>query len=129
MECWSNGVLGQQHSITPTLQHSNTPILQYSNTPILQYSNTPALQHSVLRSPFSRSASLRCWCYRAQLLETVRANAVREIRPRMRVNVGLDLAPVALVVADALAPGANGEEAVQRFDILQHLRQARRNAP
>ena len=26
MEYWSDGVVGEQHSITPSLHHSNTPI-------------------------------------------------------------------------------------------------------
>ena len=57
------------------------------------------------------------------------ANAVREVGPRVLMDIGLDLAPVALVVTDALAPGADRQEPVQHLHLLQCLRHARRNAP
>src|ERR1039457_993095 len=62
---------------------------------------------------------------RPLLLEAVGANAVREIGLRVLAKIGLDLAPVALVVANPLAPGANGQQPVQRLRLLQCFRHAR----
>ena len=49
------------------------------------------------------------------------ADAVGEVRVGVRMNVLLDRLPVALVVADTFAPGANRDEAGQGFDLGQRL--------
>jgi len=50
-------------------------------------------------------------------LQTFRADAVGEHGFGMRGNVGFHLPPVALVVADAFAGGADGQQAGQQFDM------------
>ena len=40
---------------------------------------------------------------------------------RMRTYVGFDLTPVALVIADSFAAGANWHDAAQRLDVGERL--------
>src|SRR4029434_5425435 len=56
--------------------------------------------------------------------DAVGADAVAEVGLRVVVDVDLDLALVAVVVADLLAPGADGQEAAQHL----HPREAPRRA-
>ena len=51
--------------------------------------------------------------------DAARTDAVAELSKRVITDVGLQPVPVALVVADALAPGADGQQALQRPDIGQ----------
>ena len=59
-----------------------------------------------------------------QLLDALWTNAVRKISARVLMEVSLNLIPVSLVIADALAPGTDGEQLLQRFDLFERFRQA-----
>src|SRR5262249_61982325 len=50
------------------------------------------------------------------LLPTIGADAVGELRVRVPLDVGLDLLPVVLVVADLLAVRADREESLELLD-------------
>src|SRR2546422_8991916 len=58
-----------------------------------------------------------------ELLHTFRADAMRELSLRTVPNVDLDLAPVALVVADLLAGGADRDQPAQGLDVREGLLQ------
>jgi len=78
-----------------------------------------------------KSGSLvRCFGCRAlarrfgtQLFHALRTNAVGKVSARGFVKVSLHLIPVSLVIADALAPGADGQQSLQSFDMIQGFRQ------
>jgi hypothetical protein len=59
-----------------------------------------------------------------QLLQALWANAVGKISARVFMEVSLNLIPVSLVITDALAPGADGQQLLQRFDLFERARQA-----
>src|SRR5688500_11059294 len=54
---------------------------------------------------------------RKELFRAVGADPVGELRGRALLDVPLHLVPAPLVVADALARGADGEEALQRLQL------------
>jgi hypothetical protein len=39
------------------------------------------------------------------------------------MEVSLNLTPVSFVITDALAPGADGQQTLQRFDAIERIRQ------
>src|ERR1035438_935510 len=61
------------------------------------------------------------------LLQALRTNDMAEINARVFAQVSLDLIPVSLIATDAVAPSADGEQPLQRFDMLERIRQTRRN--
>jgi len=54
---------------------------------------------------------------------------MRKIRISVCMEARLDLAPIAVVIANPLAPRANRNESAQRLDLLQRAGQMRGNAP
>src|SRR5512134_301906 len=56
---------------------------------------------------------------RVELLGAVGAEPVGELRFRVRPDVFLDLVPVALVITDLLAGGADRQHALQRLDVVE----------
>ena len=58
-----------------------------------------------------------------QLLQALWANAVGKISARVFMEVSLNLIPVSLVITDALAPGADGQQPLQIFDVFERIRQ------
>src|SRR6185369_12164924 len=58
---------------------------------------------------------------RIELLRALGADAVREFRLRVFADIGLDLAPVPLVVAHLLAGGADRQETPQGPDAGKRL--------
>ena len=64
-----------------------------------------------------------------QLLQTLWTNAVGKIGTRVFMDVSLNLIPVSRIIADAFAPGADGQQLLQRFDLFERIRQACRNPP
>jgi hypothetical protein len=48
---------------------------------------------------------------------------VGKISARGIMEVSLNLTPVSFVIANALAPGADGQQPLQRFDMIERIRQ------
>jgi len=46
-----------------------------------------------------------------------------KISARVFMDVSLNLIPVSLIIADALAPGTDGQQRPQRFDLVERIRQ------
>ena len=61
------------------------------------------------------------------LFQALWTNAVGEISAPVFMKVSLKLIPVSCIIADAFAPGADGQQPLQHFDLFERLRQARRN--
>ncbi len=60
---------------------------------------------------------------RVILARALRTNPVRELRIGMLRDVAFHLVPIAAVIADLLASGANGDQAAQGLNAAQGLRQ------
>jgi hypothetical protein len=58
-----------------------------------------------------------------RLLQALWTNAVGKISARVFMEVSFNLIPVSLVIPDALAPGADGQQPLQRFDVFERIRQ------
>ena len=46
-----------------------------------------------------------------------------KISARVFMDVSLDLVPVSLIIADAFAPGADGQQRPQCFDLIERISQ------
>ena len=65
------------------------------------------------------AAQAACRQVRVELLDAIRAYAVGEGGIGVFLDVALHLAPIALVVADFLATGADGQQPAQRLHVAR----------
>jgi hypothetical protein len=56
---------------------------------------------------------------RVKFSDTVRADSVAELILGVVTNIALNLIPIAFVVPDVLAIGANRQQAAQLFDVVR----------
>ena len=57
------------------------------------------------------------WVLRIQPLDAIGTNAVSKIGIRMGADIGFDLLPIPLIVANFFAGGANGQQAAEGLDM------------